>query len=278
MTYDEARQQTARASAVVKLVCGVANNAAWLVMLDGYDHAKQCKRFNQSVKGGKVSWMFKQAITEFHNYERRLIHSNENCMFHVSDMNEDTRRKYGDISDQEYYEFWKGMGGIAYQQTRPMITSLWNKYRISLLSHNAIDAEHVAWVMTAQATLDLAVAMYGHALKEAQTGFNLPRKLVEYVFGKFSLKRVSKAWMRAMTTLAPEIITANLDSVEEKNIELGLEQLTSAWLNPDLLYSSAYGAVEDYDEVFSTPGFQKKALKEIETVRAETWAELEKQK
>lgn len=278
MTYDEARRQTAKASAVVKLVCGVGNNAAWLVMLDGYDHAKRCKRFIQSVKGGKISWLFKQAVTEFHNYERCLIHSSENRMFHVDDMNEEIRRKYGNITDQEYYDFWKGMGGVAYQQTRPMITSLWNKYRLSLKRHSSNDAEHVAWVMTAQAAIDLALAMFSNALNEAQTGFNLPRKLVEYVFGKFSLKRVSKAWMRAMTALAPEIITADLDVVEEKNIEFGLEQLMSAWLNPDLLYSSAYGAVEDYDEVFATPGFQKKALKEIETVRADTWAELEKQK
>ena len=264
------------AAAIFKLVCGVGNNAAWLAMMDGYDHAKRCKAFRRSLKGGHmVGWYFKKAVNDFKDYERQLLTTGENRMFHVADMTEDVRRKYGDISDAQYYEFWKGVGGVAYAKTRPHITSLWNKYRVSLIKHDVKDAEHVAWVMTAQAAIDLSLAMYESAMKECETGMNLHRQLLDGIFGQFSLKTVSKEWMRALMLLAPETDNYQLDSTEERNIDLGLQQLMEAWLDPELLYSSASGAVDDYEEIFATKGFVKKVQREIADVRAETLKELE---
>jgi hypothetical protein len=196
-------------------------------------------------------------------------------MFHMDDMNEDVRRKYGNISDAEYYEFWKGVGAVAYTKTKPMITSLWNKYRVSLIQHNVRDAEHVAWVMTAQAALDLAGAMYESAMKECETGYGLSRKILDAVFGQFSLKTISKNWMRALLLLTPETEPIKLSDMEERNIDFGLRQLMEAWLDPELLYSSASGAVEDYNEIFATKGFVKKVQREIAEVKEETLKELE---
>lgn len=276
MMYEEIVKAVSNAAAIFKLVCGVGNNAAWLAMMDGYDHAKRCKAFRRSCKGGHmVGWYFKKAVNDFKDYERQLLTTGKNRMFHVADMTEDVRRKYGDISDAEYYEFWKGVGGVAYAKTQPHITSLWNKYRVSLIKHDVKDAEHVAWVMTAQAAIDLSLAMYESAMKECETGMNLHRKLLDGIFGQFSLKTVSKDWMRALMLLAPETDNYQLDSTEERNIDLGLQQLMEAWLDPELLYSSASGAVDDYEEIFATKGFVKKVQREIAEVRAETLKELE---
>ncbi len=274
--YEDIVKAVSNAAAIFKLVCGVGNNAAWVVMLDGYDHAKRCKAFRRSCKGGHmVGWYFKKAVNDFKLYERNLLTTQTNRMFHVADMTEDVRRKYGNISDAEYYEFWKGVGGVAYAKTKPHITSLWNKYRVSLIKHDVKDAEHVAWVMTAQAAIDLSLAMYESAMKECETGMNLHRKLLDGIFGQFSLKTVSKEWMRAMMLLAPETDGYQLDSTEERNIDFGLQQLMEAWLDPELLYSSASGAVDDYEEIFATKGFVKKVQREIAEVRAETLKELE---
>ena len=117
--------------------------------------------------------------------------------------------------------------------------------------------------------------MYESAMKECEPGMNLHRKLLDGIFGQFSLKTVSKDWMRAMMLLAPETNNYQLDSTEERNIEFGLEQLMEAWLDPELLYSSASGAVDDYEEIFATKGFVKKVQREIADVRAETLKELE---
>ena len=48
-TYEEIRKAVGNAAAIFKLVCGVGNNAAWVVMMEGYDHARRCKAFRKSL-------------------------------------------------------------------------------------------------------------------------------------------------------------------------------------------------------------------------------------
>ena len=74
--------------------------------------------------------------------------------------------------------------------------------------------------------------------------------------------------------LAPET-DFELEPMEKRNIEMGLTQLCEARLDPSLLYNSTMQSVEDYDEIFRTRGYQKKALREIAEVRDETKEELE---
>lgn len=267
--YNETVRKMASAAGVVKLICGVANNAAWLVVLDGYDQARRCQRYRHEVKRA-----FKMAIEAWHDYERRLIHAKECRMFNLADMDEKTRKTYGDITDRQYYEFWASVGGPAYQKTRPLITSLWNKHRLSLLNHHVKDADKVAWVITAMAALELAEQLYEKAIHECIDGYGLPERMVRGVFGQFSLKTVSERWRKALMLLAPET-EFELEPTEKRNIEMGLTQLCEAWLDPTLLYNSTMESVEDYDEIFRTRGYQKKAMREIAEVRDETMEELE---
>lgn len=266
--YNETARKMASAAGVVKLICGVANNAAWLVVLDGYDQARRCKRYRHEVKRA-----FKMAIEAWHDYERRLLYATENRMFHMEDMGEKARKTYGDITDRQYYDFWASVGGPAYSKTKPLITSLWNKHRLSLLNHGVKDADKVAWVITAQAALELAEQLYEKAIRECVNGYGLPEWMARGVFGQFSLKAVSERWRRALMMLAPET-EFELEPTEKHNIELGLTQLCEAWLDPTLLYNSTMESVEDYNEIFRTHGYQKKVLREIAEVRDETMEEL----
>ena len=261
----------AHSAAVVKLICGVANNAAWMVVLDAHDHARRCRGYRHGVKH-----LFKQSIEGLKAYERRLLHAEENRMFHLADMSEKVRKKYGDITDREYYDFWASTGGAAYERTRPLRTSLWNKYRLSLLREGVPEAEHVAWVMVGMAALELAVAMYGRAIDECVNGYQLPRRLVEHVFGQFSLAPVAALWRKALLALCPGTESIKPTPLDERNIEMGLEQLTEAWVSPSLLYSSTMDTVEEFGEIFRTRGEQRKSMREIAEVQSETMRELEK--
>lgn len=260
------------AAATVKLVCGVGNNAAWLVVLEAHDHAKLCKRY----RNYGVRHEFKQALKMFHEYERRLLYADENRMFHVADMSPETRKKYGNITDRQYYEFWTGSGGEAYTHTRPLLTSLWNKYRLSLLKHNIEDAEHVAWVCVGQAALELAVTLYKVATEDVIKAYNLPQKLADTIFRQFSLEAVAKKWMSALKELSPEGMAHDPEPIDDKNIAVGLEQLHDAWIHPTMFFDSTLAAVEEYDEVFRTKGEMKKASRELAEMRAETLEEMKK--
>ncbi len=282
--HNELTLRMAKAASVVKLICGVGNNAAWQVVLhalteingnkidptdpEGNRHLPPHPRYRHEVKQA-----FKRAIDAFHDYERQLICATQNRMFHMADNTERIRKMYGDITDRQYYEFWASIGGPAFNKTKPLITSLQNKHRLSLLNHGVGEADKVAWVLTAMAALELAGQLYEKAIRECIDVYKLPESVVRSVFGQFSMNKITELWRRALMMLAPEV-EFELEPTEKRNIEMGLTQLCEAWIDPALLYDSTMESVEDYDEVFRTRGYQKKAMCEIAEVREETIKEL----
>lgn len=269
MTKQELEIQVAKAAGVVKLVCGLGNNAAWMVCLDAHDVIKKHSRYNQRVKGGHtVGYFYRKVLKMYRDYERMLLCSSNNRFFHVADMSDVTRKKYGDITDRQYYEFWTGIGGAAYSRSRPMVTSLQNKYRLSLMQHGVETPEMVAWVMTAQACLELAVTMYEKALVNIEDELQIPRKVLDFVFGRFSMKEIAKVWRQAMEATEPNA-NYELEEIEDRNIEQGIIQLQEAWSATDGLYGATMDSVKDFDEVFRTKGEMKKAMREIAEAKAE---------
>lgn len=267
-TSDAAAQvQTiwANAAGVVKLVCGVGNNAAWQVMLHAYSQVRFHRLYRHEVKKA-----FKAAIQSFHDYERNLIFAKQHRMFCLADMAPQTRKRYGDITDREYYEFWAGCGSDVFSKTMPLITSLQNKYRLIMLNHNIRESHLVAWAMTAQAALDLAVTMYESAIKQVCVYPGMREKAVRMVFNQFSLQPVADAWRRAIEQLDAECMKIEPNKLESSNLDNGLNQLAEAWTNIQSLFRSIQQSAEDYQEVFRTQGEQKKAMREISEIAAET--------
>ncbi len=72
-----------------------------------------------------------------------------------------------------------------------------------------------------------------------------------------------------------ETLNYTLDPVEDKNIEMGIVQLAETWVNPGYIYDSISDTLPEYEEIFRTKGEMKKALRNIEEVRAQTWENLE---
>lgn len=251
-----------RAASVVKLVCGVANNASFLVMLDAHDRIKHHPNYRQNVKK-----TYKAALKAWHDYEAMLVSAKGNRFFHVDDMDPAVRKRYGNITDQQYYEFWASTGGAAYQKTRPLITSLQNKYRLSLVQHGVKHADSIAWVMTALAALELARQMYESALKTTADNEFLPRDLIRRVFKSFDLSHIIHLWRKALNMT--ESAEYDLDEVEKRNIDYGLQQLQEAWANTGTLFNSVKTSVQDYGEVFRTKHERRMAMAELNLLEEE---------
>ena len=190
-------------------------------------------------------------------------------------MGDATRKKYGDITDRQYFEFWQGMGAYAYQETRPLVTSLWNKYRLSLVNHKAAHPDLLAWPMVGMAVLNLACSIHEHAVEEACRCLPIDNHIVNHIFARLSLRRVLAAWIKALDLTDPTV-HYDLEPTEQRNIEMGVAQLAEAWANPDLLYDSSSNAIHDFDEIFRTKGEMKKSLREISDMKSRTQEELEK--
>ena len=259
----------------VKLMTGVANSAAISIALDCHNKIADVRskesyserpwsphpRYRQRAKQ-----LFKTAISdEYRKYRRNLIHPLPTVerFFSVADIPDNARKKYGDITDEQFFEFWEGSGVLAYQKSQPLIGSLWNKFRLSMLNHGVENAPLLAWGLVGASVLELAVFVWESTMLDVfdACGGIISMEDTKKIFAPFSIRRISEAWNRALMELEPLAGTCQLDSVEERNVQLGVEQLRSLWFSPELSFDSTIQAVKDFsDDIFSTKGQAKKAI------------------
>lgn len=253
----------ARAASAVKLVCGVANNATWLVMMDAHDQIKKHPNYRHEVKH-----LYKAAIEQFRKQEKQLLHSRENGLFHISGLVQSARKRYGDITDSQYFEYWQGLGAKAYTEEHKWVSSLANKYRLSLQNHNTPNADILSQSMTAEACLELCCTIYESILNACARDYAVPFSLLNGIFELLDLKPVRDLWRKALSITEPAVDNQELDDVEKMNIAQGIRQLHEAWSDPRLIYSSAFASTMDFEEIFRTKGEKMKRLREFEELMA----------
>lgn len=105
-------------SGFVKMMTGVANNAALMVMAECIDKIAD-KRWEGSYAvlphhphpayKGRVKQLFNIVIKErnFYRIALRCPMPGEIRFFCLSDIPEEARKKYGVITDEQYFEFWE---------------------------------------------------------------------------------------------------------------------------------------------------------------------------
>lgn len=268
-------------SGFVKMMMGVADNVALTVMKSALDKIQDVRskssyeeRPRQPHPGYRhgAKRMLNDAVREAERWRTRLLWpaQGELRFFHVDDMPPEARKKYGAMTDTEYFDFWQATGGTAYARCLPLVGSLHNKFRKSMQEHGVRAAAQTAWGLTALTILQLAVETWERSMRsvnEAMEG-RLQPAFMERIYKPFSLAKVADLWQQGLVALSPETATYKLTASEERNIELGVQQLREAWIDPAMPFESLMGAVEDYDEdVFRTRGEAKKALREIAEMR-----------
>ena len=246
------------ASGVIKTTLGVANNAAWAAALEAHDHVKTSRRYRQAVKKA-----FRDTIEAFRDRERKLVHAQKNRLFHVEDLLPEHRKRYGDITDGEYYEYWCSTGQTAYYQTRSWVMNIRNKYRQSMIAHDGAEAEIVSWAMAADACLRLAQVVYANITELCADEFDIPKALLDEIFGALDMTLIADKWNKAIGLLAPETEVYTLTDYETKNIQYALDQLMDQWMSLDTIKSSVKETISSYDDIFRTKGELKKALREV---------------
>ncbi len=265
--YNRFAESVAQASSLVKLIDGVANNAAWAACLDAYESLKPLKkRFNRQVKGGGTAGDgYKRAFKALKDYQRNLIYTENNRFFHVADMTEKARAFYADgMTDEEYYDFWASFGFKAYQENRAFLTCLINKLRLVYERWGVKDAEVAAWSMGAYMSLSVATECHRDVVKAiaAQWGGDIAewRKL----FKAFDLSHVEKLWGDAHKDFFPELAKGTFSEQEFENIKISFNQWAEKLVKGETLIKSRVETVNDFaDDIFRTKGCAMKAIKEL---------------
>lgn len=258
MTQEELTEHVAQLSSSIKVVLGIVNNAAYSACLEAIDNIRKHRNYRHQVKRA-----FKDAMDEFKAYEHRLIYAEQNRLFRLDDLIPEQRKRYGNITDREYYEFWCSTGASAYSQNRQWVTNLWNKFRLSCTNHGVPDAGTVAWAMAAEACLLLAVSVHENWMRVGAEDYGIPSLLLTEIFGQLSLVKVERQWNKASSMLEPLTDTYQLTTLEQKNIQLGVDQLQDELVSLAAIHNGMKESIEAYSEVFRTPGEQKKTLRQV---------------
>lgn len=258
MTLEELNNRVSKASSVFKTMTGIGNNSAWAACLEALDHIRQHPRYKHRVKQA-----YKTVLAEFSSYERNLLFARYNRLFCIKDMTEDTRKRYGNISDREYYDYWAAGGATIYANKRKWFTNLWNKYRLYLIAHNIEHPDIVAWALAAGMALKLAIDIYEQCVIEMSNELKINKIIFEKAFGRLYIASISKAWDDATLLLEPRIQDPQYSELEQKNIQHGINQLQDEWTSMRNVSKAISDTTEAFDEIFRTKGEQKKALKKL---------------
>lgn len=281
-TLEEIEMDVARCSGFVKMMCGYANNGAYLFMMDALDKLRQHPRYDKKIRKlyeGKTN----SVLAFYRDYRNSLRWPVGSALrfFHVDDMNDRPRNAFADgMTDAQYFEFWESTGALCYTKSRPWVTSLANKFRLSLLKHNIPHPEIAAWALVGSAILELAIEVFNRAVNSVCNAVpELRRDILEKVYKVFSLEKVAEQWHKASFAMFPEADGYGLTEIEKKNIAMGLNQLRELWANPELPFDASINAVEDYsDEIFRTKGYAKKTIRELSESRNEAVESLKEYK
>lgn len=252
-------------------------------MMDALDHIRQHPRYSDK----KIKRLFEDkpnsALDFYKRYRNRLRWpmGRDVRFFHIQDMTEEARKKYGSpVTDEQYFEFWEATGSLAYKKSRPLITSLWNKFRLSLLHHDVPHADITAWGLVGSSVLELAVETWDRSMLSVHEAVPvLPISTLHKIYEVFNMQQVATAWHKACHALAPETQGYFLEEMEEKNIAIGLNQLRELWVSPDLPFDATIAAVEDYqDEIFKSKRQARKSIHDLKKMRMSAIEDIEQQR
>lgn len=249
----EWNEAVSHASGIVKLVCGVCNNATFLVLMDALEGLKTHPQYR-----GKAKMWFKDAIKEWKNYEWELLHSKKNGFFDLTNFLPSVREIYGDITNSDYFEYWQGTGSRTYMTTKPLVTSLVNKYKLSFEDDGMKYPTEVAWAMTGLTCLQVCCKFWENSVGQASNDYGIPMEFCKRFYKPFLVEKPMKSWKIALSYLEPSI-EDKIPEKHEKNIAFGIRQLYDEWSSPHGIYDNSADATEEFSELFKSKRIAKLA-------------------
>lgn len=252
-SIEQIEHRMALCSGMVKAMCAMSNNVAYIMLYNAHDHARKHPAYKQQVKQ-----LYKRTMEQYRAYERQLYGAMEFRMFHLADLTPEARKRYGDITDKDYFEMWQDMGSTGYRLALPHLQALTHKFRLSLRKRGVPYEDIICHQLTAQAVLDIAVGIHRSAITLARDEFHLPTEIIQRNYEQFSLNNVAMSLEKAVHALCSEEYA--LDEQEEHNIQISIRDIADTFAKQENMLEAVIDTVKNNEEIFRTKGEMKKVL------------------
>lgn len=246
----------------IRMVSGMANALAFLVLGNCRERMRPWKRYKFDIKAG-----FERSIQLEDQYDMRMLTS-PHGIFDFNELEDEYKEKYReDLTSKEYYEFWKASCSQMFTKVWPIIQALSYKYYKSLKSHDIEGAEYMQWALTGTVILELAQAQFTGAMMTLEQENKIPRFVLDEVVGCFSIKELFDQWTKTAKKVVP---IYELTKDEEANIALSLKQIQGMMSdNTIILQSMAQNIKAWSNEIMRSQRLAKKTSKNFERLAKE---------
>lgn len=233
---------------------------------------------NKSLYRHDFKRLFNTIPQTWNAYESNLLNKQDFPMFKVERLTPETRKLYGEsITDRDYFEFWKAQGTALYHEVKPFIDSARYKYYKSLTAHGVTYPDEQAMLLTFNMALRICQEQYESTVKRLIADYAVCRRDIELITAQFSLAKVREAVLAVLRH--PAISHEYQLTPEEKaNITLGVKDYADKVTNQEFCIRSVHAASGEYEEMFRTKGYQKKALSHISNAVQIAYNEQQKRK
>lgn len=226
-------------SSRLKMNMSIANNVAYIVLMDALDAAKCLPCYRNRVK-----FAFNAVLSEWKKYEHCLADSK---FFDVELMSPENKARYNDVTCQQYYDFWCSLGYEAYYRVKLFISALANKYRLSLEGHGVAHAEELSRICCAHACLHIACSMWNVSCHEIAEIVGAYVGIVKREYRLFSVEEVQKKLDVAVGLVVPHY---ELNASEDRNIELGIDDVFNRLCDLCDTKAVTLKVIGEYSEMF----------------------------
>lgn len=244
----------------LKIYFGAINNSLYL-------HLGQALMSLNDLNLKSDKRLVKKVWQEWKQYENTLKYSDLKY-FDLDTLPADARAKIGEhATNEDYFDYWLASGGEPYRLSLPLVNCLTNKYKLLLESNGVKSPENKAPLMSILSLLANQLESHEESVKLGAKHLGIRVQDMKGAIAPFRLQRVHDAWWHLMRHVIPELKDITPTELEQKNIDMTLEQLFRLMNTEDFLFSGVSKATEDYDDFFRTKGNMKKTLQEIAEVR-----------
>lgn len=267
-------RQVSDACGELKMFTGGAVNCALFMLHEALVQLEQCDTYRHQAKV-----LLNRTRQDWQQYEHDLLHPGDGLrFFHLDDMQDEYRKRYGDITDAEYFEFWQGMGSEMYMQCHPDIIALCYKYERYLTRIGHRNAKAYATAMTADALLQLSCIVWDIITLQNQSAMPALSPSFRQLAQPLSPQRIADTFHQAIEVMflshSPE-----LTALECADIKSSTDSISATWSDPITYTNIQESNIKSYaSDVFRTKGEVRKLLQLNSDKREEIQQEILQQR
>lgn len=238
----------------VKQIAGIVNNATWFAMIDAIDAVRKHPRYKQRVKLD-----FKTALQKFKDYEAILQCDEHRGLFDLKNLTPEARKKYGSITNQDYYEYWCAVGGSAYMLSKDKMQEITDALTEHLNTEGYNHTDILAKLLLASTCMEHAILCVDGIIEAGCRDVRLSVADGKKFYSVLSLRPVHTAWQKAISTLEPSIG----DMLVPEHVYKHYDGLGELWRSEEFIINCIRKTSVDYEEIFRNKTELRKLKSEL---------------